>query len=326
MSPVPDVDEPSAAAVAPPALWLRVLIAVAVAVVAALLADHPLSEDFSQVWVAGRILLDGGDPYALIGPNRAHPYPFPYYYPETATVSVIPLTALPVREARMLFAAGGAAAFSMMITRTGFARLPWLASYSFVSCLYVVQWTTWIAAAAVYPLLGFLAAAKPNAGLAALAALGTRRALLVAGAGCAIVALIALALDPDWPFRWREMTRDVPHVRSILLVHPAGLLLLGALLRWRRPEARALAVLAAIPHNPLPHNFLLLAVGRWTALESAVLAALSWATVFVIWPGGRQSPDFESLSVTAGRACLFLLYLPAMLMLLRKPNAADVGT
>jgi hypothetical protein len=294
-----------------------------VAVLASLLADHPLSEDFSQVWIAGRILLAGGDPYALIGPGRLHPYPFPYYYPETATVTVLPLTFLSVRVARMLFAAGGAAAFTFMITRTGFARVPWLVSYTFLSCLYVVQWTTWIAAAAVYPALGFLAASKPNAGIAALSAFRSVRSVVVSLVGCAIIALLALAVDPNWPVEWWQTTRGVPHVRSLLLVHPAGILLLASLLRWRRPEARALAALAIVPHNPLPHNVLLLAVGRWTAIESAILAALSWTTIAVIWPGGRQPPDLASLSATSGRACLFLLYLPALLMLLRKPNSSQ---
>ncbi len=100
------------------------------------------------------------------------------------------------------------------------------------------------------------------------------------------------------------------------------MLLLASLLRWRRPEARALAALAVIPHNPLPHNILLLAVGRWTVGESAVLSVLSWCVVPLIWPGGQQSADFAALSIVSGRASLFLLYLPALAMLLRKPNSA----
>ena len=318
-----DLFAPEPTVKAAPALWVRLVIASAAAVLAGLLADHPLSEDFSQIWVASRTLLEGGDPYALIGPNRPHSYPFPYYYPGTAAVSVLPLAALPVRFARIMFAAGGAAVFALMLTRSGWSRLPWLASYAFLSCLYVSQWTTWVAAAGVYPVLGFVLAAKPNAGIAALATLRSLRALVGVGTGCLVVALFALALDPDWPLRWRETTQSAPHIRSLLFVHPAGVILLASLIRWRRPEARALAALAIVPHNPLPHNFLLLAVGRWTAIESSVLAALSWVTVAVIWPGGRQSPDFTSLSETSGRACLFLLYLPALLMMLRKPNSDE---
>jgi hypothetical protein len=292
------------------------------AIIAALLADHPQSEDFTQLWWAARIMCEGGDPYALIGPGRAHAYPFPLYYPASAGVIVLPLSLVTANVGKLLFAAGGAAAFTMMLTRDGLAKLPWLASYPFLSCLYVVQWSTWLAAAAVYPVLGFLASGKPNVGVATLAATKTWRALLIAAGGCAVVSAIALALDPDWPARWLQVTSHVPHVRALALIHPAGLLLLAGLLRWRRPEARALVALAVVPHNPLPHNFLLVAAGRWTTLESAVLAALSWCTVPFIWPGGQQAANFEALSMTSGRACLFFLYLPATVLLLRKENTA----
>ena len=310
-----------AAAQRPP-LWLRALIAAAVATIAALLADHPLSEDFSPVWSAARFMLSGVDPYAAIGPGRVFDTAFPLYYPATAAVAVLPLSALPLNVARIVFAAGGAAVFSFMLTRDGLSKLPWLASYTFLSCLYVVQWTTWLAAAAAYPVIGFLASAKPNAGIAVLATIRSRRSLMLAVGGCAVVGLIALALDPDWPIRWFNATRGVPHIRTLALVHPAGVLLLASLLRWRRPEAAALAALAVVPHNPLPHNFLLLAVGRWSAIESTILAALSWCTVAFIWPGGAQRADFTALSTVSGRVSLFLLYLPALVMILRKPNTA----
>jgi len=305
-----------------PPLWLRLLIAAAVAVVAALLADHPMSEDFSPVWSAARMMLGGTDPYAAIGPGRAFDTAFPLYYPATAAVAVLPLSVLPLDIARIVFAAGGAAVFSLMLTRDGLSKLPWLASYTFLSCLYVVQWTTWLAAAAAYPVIGFVASAKPNAGVAVLAAIRSRRGLILAVGGCTIVALISLALDPDWPLRWFAATRGVPHIRVLALVHPAGVLLLAGLLRWRRPEAAALVTLAVIPHNPLPHNFLLLAVGRWTAIESTILAALSWCAVAFIWPRGQQHADFTALSTVSGRVSLFLLYLPALVMILRKPNTA----
>jgi len=305
-----------------PPLWVRLLIAAAVAAIAVVLADHPLSDDFAQVWMAARVMVGGGDPYTLVGPGLLHDSPYPLYYPETAGVAVLPLTPLPLHIARVTFAAGGAAVFAMMLTRDGLSKLPWLLSYAFLSCLYVVQWTTWLAAAAVYPVIGFLATAKPNAGIAALASNASRRSLLISLAGCAVVGVVSLAMDPGWPMRWFPMTRNVPHFRTLLLVHPAGVLLLASLLRWRRPEARALAALAVIPHNPLPHNILLLAVGRWTVGESAVLSVLSWCVVPLIWPGGQQSADFAALSIVSGRASLFLLYLPALAMLLRKPNSA----
>jgi hypothetical protein len=163
--------------------------------------------------------------------------------------------------ARVTFAAGGAAAFAMMLTRGGLSKLPWLLSYAFLSCLYVVQWTTWLRCGRRVPGDRVLATAKAERGIAALASNASRRSLLISLAGCAVVGVVSLAMDPGWPMRWIPMTRNVPHFRTLLLVHPAGVLLLASLLRWRRPEARALAALAVIPHNPLPHNILLLATG-----------------------------------------------------------------
>src|SRR5215208_1778982 len=55
-----------------PALWVRLLIAAAVAAIAMVLADHPLSDDFAQVWLAARVMLGGGDPYTLVGPGLLH--------------------------------------------------------------------------------------------------------------------------------------------------------------------------------------------------------------------------------------------------------------
>src|SRR5262245_17262251 len=61
--------------------------------------------DFDQICAAARVLLDGGDPYAMIGPGRPVRFTYPFFYPLPAAIIGLPLAHLTVIDARLAFMA-----------------------------------------------------------------------------------------------------------------------------------------------------------------------------------------------------------------------------
>ena len=69
------------------------------------------------------------------------------------------------------------------------------------------------------------------------------------------------------------------HIRPPLL-YWGGPLMLLALLRWRRPEARLLAALSCVPHTPELYESLYLFLVPASMWQGALLAALNYGIVF----------------------------------------------
>ena len=94
-----------------------------------------------------------------------------------------------------------------------------------------MQWSPIIAASAFFPLLLPVTMAKPQIGLPVFLTRLSRRGLLA----CVAVALLSLAVMPNWPLLWLRQTGNYEHFIP-LLVLPGPLLLL-ALLRYRERDA-----------------------------------------------------------------------------------------
>ena len=60
--------------------------------------------DFDRAWLAARLLIRHEIPYGLIDPGRAYSWDWPFFYPITAAVAVLPLVRLSVFAARIAFA------------------------------------------------------------------------------------------------------------------------------------------------------------------------------------------------------------------------------
>ena len=195
-------------------------------------------------------MLAGTDPYALVGPGRALAQKAPNYYPATAMIAVLPLAWLELELARAVFFGLSAGVLAFAATRDGYARMPMFLSGSFMLALLSQQWAPLLTASLFLPAMAWAYAAKPNIGLALFAARPTRAALAWAAAGAIVLGAASLALRPSWPAEWVAIARSAPHIRA-LVRHPAGPLVLLALLRWRRPEARLLVALACVPHSTL---------------------------------------------------------------------------
>lgn len=304
---------------------MRVLVAAIAgglcALRAYLTATGPDWPDLTQLWVAARGLLAGHDPYALVGPGRAFNAPYVLMYPLTAVVPLLPLArlALPVASATFAGIAGGA--FAYALTATGWWPLVGMLSGSMLIASQEAQWSPLLAASTVVLPLGVVAAAKPTIATAMFCA---RPSWWPIGGGLVLLAL-AFALEPHWLQHWWAAIhttgpgRPAPYYAPVTL--GIGPLIPLALLRWKRPEARLLAVLALIPQTVGLYESVPLFLVPRTWWEALSLLALSY--VFLWWVvQHRTLPDAARLRAS-GEAVTWLLYLPAMLMVLRRPNEAS---
>ena len=313
----------------PPSLRTRVIIAIVIGVIAGVIVglDYAYSPawiltDIDQVWFAARAVLDGRNPYALIGPGREFDGPWPLYYPLMAPLSILPVGYLPIGASRVLLAAIPSGLLAFWLTRDDYRFLPLFASGAFLASIKLVQWPPLLACALFFPWLGFLAAAKPNLGLAILAGARSTRDALIMAALVAAITLAAFVAQPGWYTEWREAIGSAPHFRSYMLV-PGGQLLLLSLLRWRLPEARLFAALAIVPQTPSLTTALLLLLIPATRIEVSILALLTFIPFFFVQPSAAY-PSFSAWADAMGWMLLFTVYLPALVFLLRKPNVGPM--
>jgi hypothetical protein len=307
-----------------PARSIRFGLAIAVALAAGLYvwgyarANPDFVSDFDQLWAAARALLAHDDPYRVVGPRGAFLWKWPLYYPLPAVIIVAPLGLVPVVVARIVFSAVSAGLFTLAITRDGFGRLPVLLSISFVTAIELVQWSPLLAAGALLPWLSWIAVAKPNLGVAMAAHASSWRPLTIMLVGSALLVGASLVLLPTWPVEWWHNVRSAPHFVAPVM-RPAGFLLLTVLARWRRPEARLLAALACVPKTPTFYDHVLVFLVARTTKESLLLVVLTFVVYFAVAFAAPFS-TFQQWGDFVANATLVLVYAPAVIMVLRRPN------
>jgi hypothetical protein len=275
--------------------------------------------DFDHIWEGARIVWARGNPYELIGPGRAFDWPWPLYYPLPALLVVLPLTLLPLPVARALFTGGSTAILAWALGGDGFARLALLLSVPFLHAVQIGQWSPLLTAMFLLPALGWLAVAKPNIGTAVLAATPSPRTWRVAALGGGALVLASLILQPSWPADWLRTLRSGEHIAPPILRFGGPVLLL-ALLRWRRPEARLLLALGCVPQTPAHYEalpVLLVACRAPEVLGLVLLSDLALVTSFVLAPGSTSLLESATLY---GRIINLFYYLPALALVLTRPN------
>jgi len=178
------------------------------------------------------------------------------------------------------------------------------------------QWAPLIMAAVLLPGLGFLAVCKPNIGVALALARPTRAAVY----GGAAVLVASLAFDVHWPMKWianlRTMQGHPPPLFTL-----AGIVLVAALLRWRREDARLVLAMAAVPQLPMFADQLPLMLVARTRVEGMVLALLGHIGG-VLWIK-TQTPGAHP-SANAAIWVLAFAYYPALALVLRRPNEGSL--
>ena len=315
---------PTQPVASPPVFKHRLIVAamlgIATAVYVLLLgrANPDFTSDFDQVWAGARALWQNRDPYVVVGPGREFGWRWPLYYPLPALVAVGPLGLLPVLAARTVFAGASAALLAWAITRDGWSRLPIFLSVSFMVTMELGQWSALYAAAFFIPAIGVVGFAKPNFGLALAAAAHRKLTLTWLAAGTLALLVISQMLQPGWHESWLTNLRAADHFKPHVL-RPLGFLLLLAVFRWRRPEARWLLALAIIPQAPSFYDQLLLSVICLTSREALVFAASTIVLFFYVGFNTPQ-PDYESWGRLVGNGTLWICYFPALAMILLRPN------
>jgi hypothetical protein len=282
--------------------------------------------DLDQVWVASRALLRGVDPYSVVGPGLEADQRFPLYYPLPAVIAFLPLAVLPLALARAVFVGASAGLLAYAVSRRGWHLVPIFVSGAFATAYVTAQWSPLLAAAVFLPWLGPVFVMKPNIGAAIVAATPSRSLLAWTAGGGTLLTLISFLIDPVWLHKWLGHVQDAPHFTPPVLL-PGGVLVLIALLRWRRPEARLIVALACVPHTTLAYESLpvLLAARNWK--QAGLLAVLSLSTFVVqnrIAPAPGSGEDVYNAWVTAsGTWIVLLVYIPATIMVLLRPNVGE---
>jgi hypothetical protein len=271
--------------------------------------------DFAQFHYHARSWLAGRDPYAGGYPimRSTRVVNEPLFYPFPSLLVVAPFALLSLRVATAAFVAVSSALLAFGTVRRSPERLALFLGAGFLVALGLGQWSPLITSTLLLPSLAWLAVLKPNIGLAATAAKPTWTGIV--GGGLLLVA--TLAIQPNWPAEWLHNLHSMPgHPFPILA--PGGVLLLMALSRWRRWEARLLVAMACVPQLMYFADQLPLWLVARTRREAMLLSAtslLAWTAALLTATNARQQPAFSSdVFVMLG------VYLPAFVMVLRRPN------
>jgi hypothetical protein len=272
--------------------------------------------DFLAFWYAARAFLQGLDPYAVTPAGAPYFVNDRFFYPFPSVLVVVPFApfALPVAGALFFAISSGLLAFA--VSRDGYARLTLFLSFPYIMAASLGQWAPLIMAAVLLPGLGFLAVCKPNIGIALAFARPTRAAVY----GGAAVLLASLAFDVHWPMKWianlRTMQGHPPPLFTL-----AGVVLLAAVLRWRREDARLVLAMAAVPQLPMFADQLPLMLVARTRVEGMVLALLGHIGG-LLWIKTRTPGAHPSAN--AAIWVLAFAYYPALALVLRRPNEGSV--
>jgi hypothetical protein len=276
----------------------------------------PPVSDWDQVYQSVYTLWHGGDPYGVVRNGG-----FPTNYPLTTYVLSMPLGLLPLTVARAAFVGVGSGVLAYALTTRGLWGLATFGSASWLAAFFMCQWSPFLVGASAFPALAaFNLLLKPTVGLAIAGMQPRARALPWAAA----VVALTIALWPWWPLAWLGAIRASDTVMSPVL-RPGGFLLLLALLRWRLPEGRLLALLAVVPQTSMLYDTLPLFLIPDSARE------LLWLTVLSLVGAGLSFTLVHETTLTATIAArwpylLVSLYLPALFMVLRRQaHANDVA-
>lgn len=279
--------------------------------------SHPGKiSDFDQVWQAATALVNGGNPYVLMGPGLVFHLDDPVLYPVTAFVAAIPFVLLPEIWATMTFLFVSTFLMAYGITATGWHRLPIFVSMSFITSVWLAQWSMLMTAALFLPWVTVLTSVKPQATLPIVVSSESLATPIAAFLGTLFLFAISLVMLPGWPMQWVELISSSPYV-SAPITRFGGFVILLVLLRWRRPEAWLVLLFACIPQTPYPYNVLVLLALANTWREAGLLSVISSLGSLV--KQRAHVHDLPSLDIM-GNMMVLSAFIPATIMILRRPN------
>jgi hypothetical protein len=279
--------------------------------------------DFTPHWRAADAMLRGYSPYVVINAfTSLYPFGAGYLYMLPATILLLPFGYLPPQAAAALFEGLATAVFAFALMRDGYWRLPLLASAPLYYGVVSGQTVPLVSAAFLLPWLGWLAPLKHTTG--AVGAMFTLSKRYVIGA--AAVVILSVVIWPWWPAQWWAERTDVfeTYYHIPVLVTGGFLVLLGVL-RWRRPEARALVAMSCLPQTMFFYDQLPLVLIARNFREAVYVSAASWvgplAGLMIV---GSQAVSRSELFRIDSIVVVFSYYLPCLMVILLRPNVGSV--
>jgi hypothetical protein len=307
--------------------WFRFAFAAVVgAFVGGLFAGQPMPRgheagDLSILLQHAARSRDGDDPYRVSTADPA--IDDRLLYPLPAVVLLMPVAHVRPQLVRAVWS-GLAATVILYLALSWFG---WHGIAIFCSrcaerALVLAQWTPWIFAGAAMPPFQLLAVAKPTVAMAVWVYRPSWWPLV----GAAVLLPLAFLVSPTWMGDWLALTSGAGYYApAASVLTGGGPFLLLAALRWRRPEARLLLAMAVVPHNYVWYEQLLLFLIPCSVSEVWILCALSWVSMYVARYNIHHLGIPEPAGQIAFRApVVALLYLPALAMVLRRPNDGRV--
>jgi hypothetical protein len=310
-----------------PSSAARLAVALSIGIAAAFYCHGSISlvrpgDDFAWYWLGGRALISGQDPYAVVLPGGVFHLDAPFVYPLTTAMIAVPFALwLSPAWAAVVFVGVGASLLAWGISRDGFGLLPIFGSAPFYSACVSGQISPLLTAGALIPALAWLAPAKPNIGLATVAFRPSKWSV----AGSVLFIVASLLINPHWPSEWLAAlhTRSqADYGKGIPILLEGGPLLLLALMRWRRPEARLLLVMACVPQTLMFYDQLPLWLIARTRLQSASLGVISLIGLVLANVGLPRNPTHAQVAVAYWPMVFATCYLPVLAMVMREPNVA----
>jgi hypothetical protein len=306
----------------------RLLFALLIAVVAAGFATSErlrvgsTHSDFAPVWYGARAILTGVNPYRTFGPGLEFEYDGNLFYPVPAMLAALPLGFLPEDLASVVFIALSAGLVAYAATRESWNMVWVFPSSAFIVAVRACQWAPLMGATMFLPALAWMYSFKPNIGFSIAASTDSKRALIIAVAGTAILSAIGLAIIPSWPVDWFLEVREGTQTElTAPIMRPLGFLVLLTLLRWRQPEARYLLVFACIPQTASWYELFTLLLLARTKREAQLLSIVS-SLGYVAQIALLEEGSYLMIS-TVGVLMMVFGYLPALVVIMLRGNVGE---
>lgn len=277
--------------------------------------------DFAPVWYGTNALLHGVMPYATFGPGLAFNYDWHLNYPATAFIAALPFGFLSEAHASIVFSGISAGLLAFAVTRDSWDRSWIFLSASFIAAVRISQWSPLIGAAFFLPALGFVLACKPNLGLAVGASTDSKTTVRVALIVGGLLLVISLVMLPTWPLDWWKGIQAGESLKAPI-IRPGGFLVALALLRWKQPEGRLLLALACVPQTSSWYETLLPLLVARTKREMQVMVLASGLGYLMQILLLDQKNEIASSDV--GILIVVFVYLPALAIVLRRPNEGNL--
>jgi hypothetical protein len=309
----------------------RLALACAIGTVAALLThvlltvagERVLASDFTYPWIGARAMLHGIDPYRAVFSATVPWGPF-MLYPAPAFVIVMPVAWLPVRLAADVFLGLSCGWLAFVVSREALWPLMLFVSAPILQACDSAQWSPMLVAAGLtVPALGLLSA-KPTIGLPLMLMQSSRRAWMWAIGGGLVLIAVTFALQPHWLSGWLAAVRGAGSIGQYAIPAKSviGFPLVLAAMRWRRREARLLLVMALVPQKMMFYDQLPLLLVPKTRREMTVGVGCSLVAYALAIQFPWITDDAAAVTARLFPYIVVGMYLPALVMVLRRPNAA----